>query len=356
MRIAFIIGSLTGGGAERVVSELANSFVENNNSVSVILISEYKISYIIDSKVDVVDATCPYSKRGFGRINRILFIHNYLKQSNFDVVLSFTTKVNNIALLAHVGLTNKLILCERNDPRFDPQEKGERLLRKVLYGMADGYVFQTQGEKEYFSSNIQKKSMVIQNPINPLLPNVFEGKRAKKIVTATRLTKQKNLKMAIEGFSQFSKLFPEFSFEIYGKGELENELTSYITELNLSDKIFLKGQSYDLYNDILDASYFVLTSNYEGISNSMLEAIALGIPTICTDYPSGGARETITNNENGILIPVNDCHALTKALIKLERDTELREKISKNGIKIRQIYSLDKIKTKWIEFIEFVTK
>ena len=351
MKIAFIIGSLTGGGAERVVSELANSFAENGDSVSVILIANYQISYNVNKKVNIIDATCSNAKLGMGRITRIRLLREIIKNNNYDVVLSFTTKVNNIATIAHIGINTKLILCERNDPRFDPIEKVERIQRKILYGTASGYVFQTNGERDYFSSRIQKKSTVIPNPVNPDLPEIFDGIRTKRIVTATRLTKQKNLKMAIDGFKMFAEQYPEYIFEIYGKGELESQLKSYVNELGLSKRVFFKGQSNNIYYDIVDASCFILSSNYEGISNSMLEAMALGIPTISTDYPSGGARESIENYENGLLIPVNDSHALGNALIELFGNTELQIKLSNNGARIRSKYSLVKITRMWIDFI-----
>lgn len=352
MKIALIIGSLTGGGAERVVSELANSFVENGNSVSIILVANYKISYRIHEDVRVVDATCPNAKPGTGTITRIKKLHNLLKQETFDVILSFTTKVNNIVSIAHLGVNSKLVLCERNDPRFDPVERSERILRAILYPKASGFVFQTEGERAFFSARIQKRSVVIPNPINPELPAVFKGTRSKRIVTATRLTMQKNLEMAIDGFKILASVHPEFIFEIYGKGELEVPLKEYVQELGLASHVIFKGQSNNLYNEIADASCFVLTSNYEGISNAMLEAMALGIPTISTDYPSGGARESIENYKNGIIIPLNDSQTLGNELISLIENSELQEKLSINGEKIRDKYSLSKINRMWIDFIK----
>ena len=351
MKIGFVIGSLTGGGAERVVSELANSLNEYGCDVSVILIANYKITYNVCKNIKIIDATCPNAMFGMGRVKRIIVLHKILKNNDFDVVISFTTKVNNIVTIAHMGVKTKLVLCERNDPRFDPIERSERILRRILYQRASGYVFQTCGERDYFNKRIQSKSVVIPNPINPDLPLAFEGVRSKRIVSASRLTEQKNIKMAIEGFKVFQSVNPDYVFEIYGEGELEGELKNYVQELGLSDNVIFKGRFDDLYSNILDASCFVLTSNYEGISNAMLEAMALGIPTISTDYPSGGAREAIENYKNGILISLNDSVSLGNELINLIANDELQKQLSVNGKEIRDKYSLSKITKIWIEYI-----
>lgn len=351
MKIVFIIGSLAGGGAERVVSELASCMVRQNNDVYIITVASSKIDYSISSKVNIIDCSKRESVPGVNFIRRLSRIKNTIKQVNPDVCISFTVAVNIYSVLSCIGAKTKLILAERNDPRFDPPGKVMRILRKILYPFADNFVFQTEGEKKFFSKRIQKKSVVIPNPVNPELPEPYQGERTNRFVSAVRLTPQKNLKMSIDAFSEVVKKYPEFRLEIYGDGELRNELEDYIKNKGLHSNVFLKGRSSDLYNDIKDAYGFILSSNYEGISNSMLEAMALGIPTISTDYPSGGAREIIESYKNGILVNLNDYKQLAKEIITLIEDRELCRKISSECRKIRNQLDSSKITDKWICYI-----
>ena len=143
------------------------------------------------------------------------------------------------------------------------------------------------------------------------------------------------------------------SFAFYAnKRPLETELKQYVFENDLQEKIIFRGNSKQLYQDIADAYGFVLASDYEGISNSMLEAMALGIPTISTDYPSGGARENIVDGYNGILVPVGDAKKMAEAMNVLIESPELAKKISENSVSIRENLYVGKIAGKWIDYLE----
>lgn len=352
MNIAFVVGSLAGGGAERVVAELCSELVKRHHEVAVILIASNRCTYDIDERVQVVDCTKTDSVRGMSFLNRVQNIRKTLVESGADICVSFTVAVNLYSVLACAFTRCKLILAERNDPRFDPTSKLSRLMRRVLYPFADAYVFQTDGEKEYFSRRIQKHSVVIPNPVNPLLPEPFVGERSKRFVTAVRLEPQKNLKMAIDAFIMVHKKYPEFRFEIYGEGSLRGSLKRYINDLKMETSICLMGNSENLYEDIRDAYAFVLSSDYEGMSNSMLEAMAMGIPTISTDHPSGGARAVIDDHENGLLVGVGDTNAMAAAMLEIIKDSTLAENIGKNAGGIRKELSVDLITEEWIAGIE----
>lgn len=352
MKILFIIGSLAGGGAERVVSELANHMAEENEKISILTIASSKIGYEISQKVNVIDCSQRTSVAGVNFLKRINKIRYAIKTVKPDVIISFTVAVNIYSVLSCVGLKIKLILAERNDPRYDPTGRLARTLRSILYPMASNYVFQTNGEKEFFPKRIQKKSIVIPNPVNPNLPEPYEGEREKRFVTAVRLAPQKNITMAIDAFEEVIKKYPEYIFEIYGDGPLRDELQKYIEKKSLMNNVFLKGRSDDLYNDINSASGFILSSNYEGISNSMIEAMALGLPTISTDYPSGGARELIRDHKNGLLVPVGDKETLSKYILELIENKQLARAISEQCIDIREKLEINSIISIWQKYIE----
>ena len=354
MQITFVAASLGDGGAERVVSELASEMWRQGHAVSIIVVGSSQRSYTIEEGIPAIDCAKKYPIPGLGFAKRVAAIRQALKACQTEVCISFNTTVNIYAALACSGLKCKLILSERNDPRFYPAGKGQRALRKLTYGRADGYVFQTPEAKSWFSEKIQRRGTIIFNPVNPALPAAFSGTRTKRVVTAVRLEPQKNLKMAVDAFAKLSGEYPEYVFEIYGKGSLREELAAYIDECGLTESVFLKGNSSTLYTDILDAEMFVLSSDFEGMSNSMLEAIAMGIPTISTDYPSGGARAIIEDGVNGLLIPVGDTDSLYRAMKRLIEEPGLAEKISLNGVELQHRLAVEQISAQWLEFISCV--
>lgn len=357
MKIAFITRSLGGGGAERVVSVLANSFV-NNPSISkvyVIAVIEDYVTYPIDSKVIYI-ANQDKTKNKIIRVaKRLNYLKKQLNDCNPDVVISFCTQINIYSIFA-TKKNKKLIISERNDPNNDPIQRWVRKFRNIVYSKVDGAVFQTEDAAMYFKKIIHSPTAIIMNPVAENLPMPYRGERDNRIVTVARLSKEKNLELLIKAFSRISKEFPQYTLEIYGQGPEKNRLNSIIQNLGMDKKIFLKGYSTQVHQDILTAKCFVLPSNYEGISNAMLEAMALGIPTICTDCPIGGARMVIRNMDNGILTRVNDQLDLEKNIIKLLGSLELQMKISKNAEKNRDIYSVKNISNQWYEFVNKIVR
>lgn len=347
MKIAFVIGSLSGGGAERVVALLANEFAEQGNSTYVISIASKNRSYEISPKVKLLYCTRERGIPGVSFFNRVGDLRNTLNEIKPDVCFSFTVAVNIYSILASVGQKWRLIVCERNDPNFDPKSKFLRMLRSITYYWADGYVFQTTGERDFFPQKIRDKSWVIPNPINPLFTDVYHGERQKRFVTAVRLEPQKNLKLAINAFEKFNQSHPDYSFEIYGEGNQYEELNNYIISKKMENKVFLKGRSNTLHKDISSAYAFILSSDYEGMSNSMIEAMALGLPVISTDYPSGGARMVINDHINGLLIPVGGLNELVKAMNEVVENPQLAEQLSYNAKQIRNELSTSRVIRMW---------
>lgn len=351
MRITFIAASLGDGGAERVVSELATEMSDMGHAVSIIVVGSSSRAYTIAEGIPVIDCAKKYPVPGVGFLNRVADIRKTVRSLGSEVCISFNTTVNIYAALACGGLPCRLVLSERNDPRYYPAGKVQRALRALLYGRADRYVFQTQEAKSWFSEKIQRRGTIIFNPINRDLPAIHPGQRSKRVVTAARLEPQKNLKMAIDAFEKLHREYPDYQFEIYGKGSLYGELADYIASRKLQGRVHLMGNSNTLYTDILDAGMFILSSDFEGMSNSMLEAMALGIPTISTDYPSGGARAVIRDGENGLLIGVGDTDGLYRAMKRIIEEPELAARLSKNGAALRRELSVEKIARQWLEFI-----
>lgn len=354
MKILFTIGTLGGGGAERNVALLANEFIKLGHEVGVMTIWGDEMVYTLNENVKYIPLNPKGKKKLTIFLKQVSMIRPNIKKYNPDIVVSFLADVNAFVLLMTRFLGCKVIVSERNDPHIDPTIKPFRILRKLAYPFADGYIFQTEDAKEYFNRTIKgKKATVIVNPVRADLP-MHRVNRSKVITSACRLTEQKNIPMMINAFKGIHKLYPEYELHIYGEGTQREKLQQYIDDNELTNYVKLMGFSPNVCDRINESEMFVLSSDYEGMSNSMLEALAMGVPSIVTDCPIGGARMMIQDSENGILVPVGETGKMMLAMQKLIEDEALRSKISQNALQVRNTNSIVNITQKWMQFINDV--
>ena len=189
--------------------------------------------------------------------------------------------------------------------------------------------------------------MVIPNPLEPK-EEPYAGAREKRIVAVGRLNVQKNHKLLLRAFAAFTKGHSGYVLEIYGQGEQEAELRALAGKLEIDGSVIFKGFSTHVLSDIRTASMYVLSSDYEGISNSMLEAMALGLPVIATDCPIGGSRMYIRDGVNGLLVPVGDAGALAGAMGKLADDPAIGERLGAEAVKLREELTVSKIADRFL--------
>ena len=354
-KIVFVIDTLFGGGAERVTAALANEFCKDiNNQIHIVTYNrDEPKEYPVDACIIRHEIANVTGRNKIQRIcKRIARIRKIIKEIDPCCVVSLGSPIIvNPLVVSMMGLGYPLVLSERNDPKSFPVSKVRRFSRFLCYVYSDGLVFQTSEAKSFFPKLIQNKGVVICNPITSRLPAPHQGKREHRIVNFCRLTSQKNLDLLIDAFSDICKELSQYSLHIYGEGEERERLETKIRMMGLSDKVIIHGYSNNIYTDINNASLFVSSSNYEGISNSMLEAIALGIPSICTDCPAGGARETIENGVNGFLVPVGDREKMAELMKKVLTDELLAKSISDEGQKLRDKISVEEISKKWVDVI-----
>lgn len=354
MKVIFIVPNLDAGGAERVVSILSGSLVETHISVDIILLKDFTVSYYVSPKVNII-----YFDRNLlncSKKSACQILRAYLKKQKKEhgklILIPFLDVCLKRALVSAFGLNIPVIASERNDP----YQKGHGIIShmkaNIPYLMASYCIFQTLNAKEYYCSQVQKKSDVIMNPL-VISDNIkWRGAKSKRIISVGRLEPQKNQLMLLEAFSYVHKEYPEYALEIYGEGSLKNILQSRIDELHLSKFVFLKGHSSNIYQILEDSFLFVLSSDYEGMSNALLEAMSIGMPVVTTDHPCGGARTLIRNEENGILVPVNDSYSMGKAIKRIIEDDELALKIGKNAYQLRDRLSVKQITNEWLNIFE----
>ncbi|MDD6518594.1 MAG: glycosyltransferase [Oribacterium sp.] len=351
--ILIVTISLGNDGAERVLTELAKEWIHIGCKVFVIQTdaNRYGNSYAMPDSIQMINI-CVKSKNKVMRfLQEIKAVRKVISVHQDATVVSFLSASSFVVAMASLGLKNKIVFSERNDPRRVPIGKHQQLLRNFAFHFADRIVFQTNDAQAYFDKSIQKRGIIIPNPINGALPDRYEGERKKIIVTACRLHPQKNLKMLIDAFSMLQKDYPDYKLIIYGEGVLRQELEAYIRSLNLSEQILLPGFQNDIVKKIMDCAVYACSSNYEGISNSMLEAMAMGVPTVVTDCPVGGARMMINNEVNGMLVPVGDTKSMYIAMKRIIDDPELAERLSNNAFDIRNRLPVSKIAKQWLDIM-----
>ena len=357
-KLMFVIPYLSGGGAERVTAVLADRIcrMEGYEVHMAVYTRDPSGDYPVDNRV-IWHSMEEMSSGVGGLVQKVGFFRRLMGAVHPNCVISLGG-AGVIALLA-VSMAGKkipLILSERNDPASDPKAPLLRLLRWVAYNCCDGVVFQTRRARDFFSHRIRRKSRVIPNPLTGMLPPRFTGEREKRIVTCCRLNVQKNLDLMIDAFSDIAPRCPEYTLHIYGEGEERSRLEEKILSMGLENRVFLPGYSSRIYDEIWRAALYVSSSDYEGISNSMLEAIALGIPTVCTDCPAGGAGETIRHGVNGLLVPVRDREKLAHAMEKILKDTGLARTLGEAGEKLRHTIHVEAVARQWLTFAEEVEK
>lgn len=291
--------------------------------------------------------------------NRIVnFLRRYRKLQKIwkkerpDLILSFIGKNNVMALLTARRCRIPVVVSVRGNPESEYEEEKLRKSAMRTFGRAAGVVLQTKRSGEFFPEQIRKNSVILPNPLNGafLLPR-WEGEREKTVTAVGRLDENKNHRMMIEAFAALAQEFPAYTLVIYGDGPLREQLQEEIVERGLQTRILLPGSVTDVAGVLHRTSAFLLTSDTEGMPNTLLEAMALGVPCIATDCPCGGPAEVIRDGENGFLVPVRDAKSLTETLRRILADPELAERIGTEAQKVREIYAPEKALPQWEAYL-----
>ena len=340
-KISFFIGSMGKGGAERVISILANYYANNGYQVDIILLLSNKIEYQLNENINVINLSTN-TNNFIALFYWLKVIRNYVLKEKPYKIISFIGRINLLVICACLGLNVNIYCSERNDPQNDGRSKLLVKLIELFYlnKNCKKIIFQTEYIKNCFSKYVKDKSVIIYNPV---VVNVVRKQPLKKIVTVGRLAEQKNQVLLIESFKELVTKYPDYTLYIYGEGYLRKFLEQRIIALNLQDKVFLPGNIDNIHEAISDAKIFVLPSKYEGLSNALLEAMIIGIPCISTKV--SGIEEIIRDGINGLLI--KDKNELLDRIIELLEDSIKYNNISKKSFKIESKFCLENILKQW---------
>lgn len=351
IKICFATPQLTGGGAERVVSILASTLADMGHDVAIIIYDRLNNEYATSENVKkyyLCDEQ--YSNNAvIRRFQRIRYVRKFLKQNKYEYVVAFLMRAVVQTFLSSRGLGIKFISTLRNNP-YELSKK-ERFMTDMVARFADAHFVQNEMQKDYYGESVQKKTFILTNPVSDVFLNdskEYSGKVA-RIISVGRLDAQKNYDMLIRAMEQVLERYPKVRADIWGQGSLEDSLKGAISEKGLEQSIVLRGRSNNIKKELNEADLFVMTSDYEGMPNSLLEAMTFGMPCISTDCPTGPA-ELINNGENGYLVQMNDEKELAKRIIELIENPELAAKLGQNAKKtVGESHSAVEISKKFLD-------
>jgi len=355
-----VIPSLAGGGAERVMTIMANYWVAAGWDVTVITLDDgAKLSYDLDDRVGRVHlAVAGNSMNTFdavrNNLRRINVLRDGIRSSRPDGVLSFLDTANVTTILATRGLRVPVIVCERSDPAQNRPGPVWSRLRRLTYPMADVVVVQSIGALNYFSPRVQSRARIIPNPV--LLPqqsatasNVHLPRPT--LLAMGRLVPAKGFDLLLKAFARIRNTHPEWTLAILGDGPLRTELELLIGTLGLHGSVLMLGHVRHPYDLLLQADLFVMSSRFEGFPNALCEAMACGLPVICTDCPSG-PREIIRDGVDGVLVTNDDVAALARAMDGLMSNKAERLRLGDRASEVTERFSLSKVMRMWEDILD----
>jgi len=355
-KIAFVLGSLTSGGAERVVTTLSNSFIKKYD-VTIITFKKSEPFYELHDSINLVSCiddiapskTLLHSLLLNFRLLRALI--SLLKKNKIDLVIGFITMANVLTIISAKILKIPCIVSERNNPYIDATPTFWKFCRKYTYPLTDFLIVQTNLIKKFYSELVKNdKIEVVPNPISPDLSSkrVVNSKKKKIILNVGKLHDQKNHELLIKAFNDIDH--GDWKLHIVGEGENRPILENLINDLGLDAKVFLLGRKNNIQDHYNSAKVFAFTSNYEGFPNALIEAMHFGLPCVSTDCPTGPS-ELIQDGENGFLVPVDDQEQLSKRLQMLIDDTELQKQFSSGAMDATKDYNASIVTHKWEQTI-----
>lgn len=355
LKIALLCGSLYGGGAERFTVTMANR-LSREKSLSIYLITENikEQEYSLDE--DITRECLLKNKRLVSDPKRLVsdaaVVYKFLMSECIDIAISVGIYANLVLCLANFRLKTRVIICETNDPKHDFLSWKSRLMRKILYSHSDYYVFQTQEEKQFYPKKMQQRGFVIHNPIKDGLPLKSDVCK-REIVALGRLLPQKNYPMLLNAFKLVHERHPEYILRIFGEGIEKTSLEELAIQLKIQDSVVFEGFCLDAHERMVDSDIFVMSSDFEGMPNALMEAMAMGFPVVVTDCPAGGPAELIENKKNGLLVKVGDSVDMAEKISFLIENKEAKHGIAQNAVLIRETHSEEEIFKQWFKILQF---
>ena len=352
-RIVFITNSISFGGAAKMLCHLAETLSDRGHAVCII--NRSATNNATDYERALKERITLYRIEAKNRIGEIIQIMQYTKHFRGEIIIGFTSFPNLCAVIVGKLLGIPSIISERGDPNYT---KGRNRIKTYvvdkIINLSKGGVFQTEGARDYYGKGLKVRGKIIPNPIfmTDDLPERDYQSCEKTVVSVGRLDNfQKRYDVLIRAFSVFSKEHPEYVLKLYGRGNDEIKIKKWIKDEHLENRVLFMGLTTNPMKAIANEGIFIITSDFEGISNSLLEAMAVGLPCVSTDHSPGGARLLIQDHINGLLAPVGDSDALACALSEFANSTELSMKCGIKAKEVLERFKDERIMDMWESYI-----
>lgn len=358
--VTLVISSLSAGGAERVLSVMANHWATKNRQVTLVTLSDTSGDhYPVDERVRRValgvESPSDSSRVALAsNVWRIVALRRAIRDAAAPVVISFGDRANVLTLLATIGLRTRVIVSERTDPRCHRIGRAWDRLRSLTYRRAYKLVVQTGGLVSWAAPLVgEQRCCVIENPVRDIDARSWTAAPARTYRTVLgvgRLERHKGFDILLDAFAQVAQEFGDWNVVILGEGVEREPLGDLARHLAIDERLSLPGLVLDPERVMAQSDLFVLASRYEGFPNALLEAMAGGMAVISTE--TTGAREIIQDGLNGLLVPVDDAPALAQAMGRLMRDGQARASLGQGARAVRERFDIDHVMAKWDVLID----
>jgi glycosyltransferase involved in cell wall biosynthesis len=357
-RIALVISSLTSGGAERVLTTMANFWAAAGRDITVITMTgeDDRPFFPLADQVrrialDTASASGSPARAVVNNLRRLRRLKLAIVDTRPDVVISFLDTTNVRTLLAARNLRVPVIVTEHTDPALKRLHPVWHRLRLLTYPQASRVVVLSESSKCYFPAGIRRITEIIPNPvrIEPAEGEIVRPHR-RQIVALGRLAPEKGFDMVIDAFASIAPKFPEWELVIWGEGTERSALTRQRDRLDLTDRIRLPGRTCAPHHELRRADLFALSSRREGFPMALAEALACGVPAVAFDLPSG-PRDMIRPGIDGLLVPPGDIGALAMAMADLMADPARRGEMARQAPHILERYGVARVMAIWDELL-----
>jgi GalNAc-alpha-(1->4)-GalNAc-alpha-(1->3)-diNAcBac-PP-undecaprenol alpha-1,4-N-acetyl-D-galactosaminyltransferase len=354
VKVAFVISSLRGGGAERVLTDMANYWIKNGWDITIITLSgpEVEDAYPLDRRIQRLHLSLEkisgsILKKILNNIIRIRRLRKILDEVSPEAVVSFMDTVNIITILSSTKKKWKVIVSERTNPAQNPLLNSFwKFLRKHTYSYAKFVVAQTKGASSWLEKQGYGNTVTIPNSIRILPAIKSEYTREEVILAAGRFDTYKGFDLLIRCCAQVFKENDKWHLVILGDGPEEDNFKQLSKMLGIEKKVLFPGRVRNIEQWMEKASIFVSCSRIEGFPNVVLEAMGMGCAVVSSDC-NYGPSDMIENNTNGLLFPVDSSDDLIDALINLMSDFKSRKYLGEEALKVRERYSQENIMKEW---------
>lgn len=360
--ITFIISDLSAGGAQRVMSMMANYWAAKGWTITIITFDDGSTPPFYDllpgirhMPLDVAEESSFAIKGILNNLDRVRVLSRAIRSSSPDAVISFMNTVNVLTLMATRRLGIPVLVSERIDPAMHNIGRVWERLRLLFYPYAVCIIVQTDRARDYFPVEMRKSVSIIPNPVNILPYNEIilpvRGEDKPAIVAMGRFEEQKGFDLLLQAFARVHCVYPGWTLTILGDGPLRPELEALCEASGLTGSVSLPGNVKNPHTYLINADMFVLSSRFEGFPNAILDAMACGLPVIATDCRSG-PREIIRDGVDGILVQPDDVDALAATMERLISSEAERAELGARAVEVRERFGMDAIMGQWEKILE----